>query len=78
MFSVIFLLLLGLGGGSYPAGRNPLRLVLRLLHSRQQLHAGVLQVIVDDHMIKELPIVSLYLPCSFLHLLEVLVLVEKR
>lgn len=68
---------LRLGGGSYPAGRHPLRLVLRLPHRRQQLDAGVLQLVVDDHVVKQVPEVGLDLPGSFLHLLEVFILLEK-
>lgn len=69
-------LLLGLWRGSNPAGRDPLWLVLRPHHCCQQLNAGVLQLIVDDHMIKELPVVWLNLPCCFLHLLEVFILMK--
>lgn len=65
---------LGLGGGSYPAGGDPLRLVLRLPHRRQQLDAGVLQLIVDEYVVKELPEVRLHLPGGVFHLLEVFVL----
>lgn len=68
---------LRLGVGSYPAGRDPLRLVLHLAHRRQQLDAGVLQLVVDDHMVKELPVLRLDLPGRFFHLLEVFILVEE-
>lgn len=64
-------------GGSYPAGRDPLRLVLRLRHRRQQLDAGVLQLIVDDHMVEELTVLRLDLTGRLFHLLEVFVLVEE-
>lgn len=65
------------GSGSYPAGRDPLRLVLRPAHRRQQLDAGVLQLVVDDHVVKELPVLRLHLPDCFLHLLEVFILMEE-
>lgn len=65
------------GGGSYPAGGDPLRLVLRLPHRRQQLDAGVLQLIVDDHVVEELTEVRLDLPGGFFHLLEVFILSEE-
>lgn len=64
-------------GGSYPAGRDPLRLVLRLRHRRQQLDAGVLQLIVDDHVVEELTVLRLDLTGGLFHLLEVFVLVEE-
>lgn len=67
-----------LGTGSYPAGRDPLRLVLRPAHRRQQLDARVLQLVVDNHVVEELPVLRLHLPGCFLHLLEVFVLAEER
>lgn len=68
---------LRLSVGSYPAGRDPLRLVLRLAHRRQQLDAGILQLVVDDHVIKKLPVLRLHLPSCFFHLLEVFILMEE-
>lgn len=69
---------LRLSVSSYPAGRDPLRLVLRLAHRRQQLDAGVLQLVVDDHVIEELPVLRLHLPSCFFHLLEVFILTEEE
>lgn len=60
-----------LSGGSYPAGWDPLGLVLRLIHRRQQLRAGFLQLLVDDHMIKELTVLRLNLTGRFFNLQEV-------
>lgn len=65
--------------GPDPAAGHPLRLVLRLVHHRQQLHARVLQLLVHHHVIEELPVLSLHLLSRCLHLLEVFFLrVEAR
>lgn len=63
-------------GGSYPAGGDPLRLVLRLPHRRQHLDARVLQLVVNDHMVKELAELRLDLTGGFFNLLEVFILLE--
>lgn len=63
-----------LGAGSDPAAGDPLRLFLRLVHHRQQLDARVLQLVIDHHVIKELPVLSLHLLGCCFHLLEVFVL----
>lgn len=63
-----------LGVGSDPAAGDPLRFVLRLVHHRQQLDARVLQLVIDHHVIKELPVLRLDLLSCCLHLLEVFIL----
>lgn len=69
---------LQVGVGSNPAGRDPLRLVLCPVYGREQLDAGVLQLVVDDHMVEELPVLTLDLTRRFLRLLKVLILVEEQ
>lgn len=66
------------GGGPDPVGRDPLGLVLRLPDRRQQLDTGILQLIVDQDVIKELPVLRLDLTRCIFHLLEIFILVGKN
>lgn len=71
------------GGGSaaeplrpvlVPADRGPLWLLLGLLDEGEELHAGVVQVLVHQNTIKKVPVSDLHQPRCLLQLHKVVVL----
>lgn len=62
---------------SGPADGDPLRFVLGLLDDGAQLHAGVLQVVVHQHAVKELFVLGLHQLGRLLQLHKVVRLQEE-
>lgn len=61
-----------------PADRDPLWLLLGLLHEGEELHAGVMKVLIHQDTVKKVPVFDLHQPGRLLQVQEVLLLqVEK-